>query len=195
MRRKRRKGLTFYQKKKKINASVAREVFSWLFGIIMAVFLAFVVTYAVGMRISVIGVSMEPNLTNGQEILVNRFSYRFLSPKQGDVIVFLPNGNQNAHYYVKRVVAVPGQTVLIEDGVLYVDGEAYEEEVYDLISSPGIAEDEISLGSGEYFVIGDNCNSSEDSRSANIGPVNKSTIIGRAWFHFGNGLIGWGFIE
>ena len=195
MRRKKHKGLTFYQRKNKISTSIAKEVMSWIFTILMAVFLAFMVTYAVGLRTNVIGVSMEPNLTNGQGILVNRFSYRFFSPKQGDVVVFLPNGNQNAHYYVKRVVAVSGQTVLIENGVLYVDGEPYEEESYDLISAPGIAESEITLGSSEFFVMGDNCNSSEDSRSANIGPVHKSTIIGRAWFHFGNGMTGWGFVE
>ena len=195
MGRKRHKGLTFYQKKKKINTSVVREVMNWLFCIVMAVFLAFVVTMAFGMQTTVIGVSMEPNLTNGQGILVDRVSYKLLSPKQGDVIVFLPNGNENAHYYVKRMVAVPGQTVLIENGILYVDGKPYQEEDYDLISSAGIAEMQIVLGGGEYFVMGDNCNSSEDSRSANIGAVNKSTIIGRAWFHFGNHITGWGFVE
>ena len=71
----------------------------------------------------------------------------------------------------------------------------YGEEEYDLISSAGIAENELLLGSNEFFVLGDNCNSSEDSRSANIGPINKSTIIGQAWFHFGNGQTGWGFVE
>ena len=90
-----------------------REIFSWTAGIFLAVFLAFWFTYFVGLRTTVIGVSMAPGLTNGQGILVNRISYRIVSPKAGDVIVFLPNGNENAHYYVKRVVAVPGKTVLI----------------------------------------------------------------------------------
>lgn len=193
--RRRRKGLNFYHKKKKISTSVIREVFSWIAGIVLSVFLAFVLTYFAGLRTNVIGVSMEPTLTNGQGILINRFSYRLFSPKAGDVIVFLPNGNQNAHYYVKRVVAVPGQTVLIEDGILYIDGKEYEGDITDLIVSAGIAENEVRLESDEYFVIGDNINSSEDSRSANIGPVLKSTIIGRAWFHFGNGNDGWGLVE
>lgn len=193
--RRRRKGLNFYHKKKKISTSLIREIFSWIVVLFLAVFLAFALTYFVGLRTTVIGVSMEPGLTNGQEILVNRFAYRMLSPKAGDVVVFLPNGNQNAHYYVKRVVAVPGQTVLIEDGILYVDGKPYDEEVTDLITSAGIAENEIRLGSDEYFVMGDNVNSSEDSRSANIGPIHKSTIVGRAWLHFGNGNGGWGLVE
>ncbi len=62
----------------------------------------------------------------------------------------------------------------------------------DLIASAGIAENEIKLGKDEYFVLGDNCNNSEDSRSANVGPVLRSTIVGEAWFHFGNGTDGWG---
>lgn len=193
--RRRRKGLNFYHKKKKISGAAVREVFSWIAGIAVSVFLAFVLTYFVGLRTNVIGVSMEPGLTNGQGILVNRFSYKLFSPRAGDVVVFLPNGNQNAQFYIKRVVAVPGQTVHIEDGVLYVDGKPYGDDATDLIASAGIAENEVKLGSDEYFVMGDNFNSSEDSRSANIGPIHKSTIIGRAWFHFGNSEEGWGFVK
>ena len=163
--RRRRKGLNFYHKKKKISGSAVREVFGWIVGIVLSVFLAFVVTYFVGLRTNVIGVSMEPGLTNGQGILINRFSYKLFSPKAGDVVVFLPNGNQNAQFYIKRVVAVPGQTVHIEDGVLYVDSKPYGDDATDLIASAGIAENEIKLGSDEYFVMGDNFNSSEDSRS------------------------------
>ena len=69
------------------------------------------------------------------------------------------------------------------------------QEEMDLIASAGIAENEIKLGKDEYFVLGDNCNNSEDSRSANVGPVLRSTIVGEAWFHFGNGTDGWGLIH
>lgn len=193
--RRRHRGLHFYHRKKKVSASLVREIFSWIAGIVLSVFLAFMVVYFVGLRTNMIGVSMEPGLTNGQGILVNRFAYKLFPPKAGDVVVFLPNGNENAHYYVKRVAAVPGQTVLIENGVLYVDGAAYGDESMDLISSAGIAENELKLGEDEYFVLGDNCNSSEDSRSSNIGPIHRSTIVGRAWFHFGNGTDSWGMIE
>lgn len=194
MRRRSRRGLSFYHRKKIISASLVREIASWIVIVFLAVFLAVMLTWAVGLRTSVIGVSMEPALTNGQSILINRFSYMLFDPKEGDVIVFLPNGNENAHYYVKRVAAVGGQKVQIRDGVLYVDGEAYGSEDMDLIAAASIAENEVVLASDEVFVIGDNINSSEDSRSANIGPVKKSTIIGKAWFHLGNGSEGWGFI-
>ncbi len=181
--RRKRKGLSFYEKKKKINASVLREIFGMLFGTFAAVFLAAVLVYSAGMRTNMIGVSMEPSLYNGQKVLVNRLIYKFSAPKKDDVIVFLPGGNQNVHYYMKRVVAVPGQRVQIIDGMLYVDGIPEENEVYDKMGDAGIAENEILLGSDEYFVLGDNRNSSEDSRSGNIGPVNRESIYGKAWFH------------
>ena len=154
--RRKRKGLSFYEKKKKINASVLREIFGVLFGTFAAVFLAAVLVYSAGMRTNMIGVSMEPSLYNGQKVLVNRLIYKFSAPKKDDVIVFLPGGNQNVHYYMKRVVAVPGQRVQIIDGMLYVDGIPEENEVYDKMGDAGIAENEILLGSDEYFVLGDN---------------------------------------
>lgn len=139
---------------------------------------------------------MEPSLYNGQTIFINRFVYRLLSPSEGDVIVFLPNGNQNSHYYVKRVVAVPGDKVQIIDGILYVNSENAElSEEYDKMADAGIALNEITLQSGEYFVLGDNRNNSEDSRSANIGVINEKDIIGKAWFHLSGESSGIGFIK
>ena len=102
------KGLSFYKRKKKISTGAVREVFAWLFGILVSIFIAGVLVYFLGMTTNVVGVSMEPTLYNGQKIFINRFVYVISSPDRGDVVVFLPNGNENAHYYVKRVVAVPG---------------------------------------------------------------------------------------
>lgn len=175
------KGLTFYKRRKKISSSLIREIFSWIFGIVAAVFIALVLNYFLGMSTNVVGVSMEPTLYNGQQIFVNRFAYVLSKPQIGDVVVFLPNGNHNAHYYVKRVAAVPGDTVRIANGVLYVNGEP-SSQVAVKITDAGIAENEFVLDGGEYFCIGDSPNNSEDSRSANIGPVKEKDIIGKAWF-------------
>ena len=176
------KGLSFYKRKKKVSTNLVKEIFNWIFGILASIFLAYVIVYCVGMTTSVIGVSMEPSLYNGQTIFVNRFVYRLLTPKEGDVVVFLPNGNQNSHYYIKRVVAVPGDKVQIIDGILYVNGtDAEAGEDYDKMADAGIAFNEITLQSGEYFVLGDNRNNSEDSRFANIGLVKKEDIIGMVW--------------
>lgn len=192
----RQKGLSFYKRKKKVSSNLVKEIFSWIFGILASNFLAYVIVYCVGMTTSVIGVSMEPGLYNGQTIFINRFVYRLLSPSEGDVIVFLPNGNQNSHYYVKRVVAVPGDKVQIIDGILYVNSEEAElSEEYDKMADAGIALNEITLQSGEYFVLGDNRNNSEDSRSANIGVINEEDIIGKAWFHLSSEESGIGFIK
>jgi len=193
--RRRNKGLSFYRKKKKISAGTVREIFVYIFGICVAVFLAFILVYSVGMSVSVIGVSMEPSLYNGQHILVNRFVYKLSSPKNGDIVVFLPNGNSNTHYYVKRVIAVPGDTVQIKNGSLYINGLLYKDVEYDKIEDAGIAENPITLGNNEYFTLGDNINNSEDSRSGNIGAVKKDNIIGKVWFHLAAGDSSVGFME
>lgn len=176
-------GLSFSRRRKKVSGNLIHEIFNYIIGIAVALILAFFISYNWGERTSIIGVSMENTLYSGQTILVNRLSYLILRPKVGDVIVFKPNGNQNTHFYVKRVVAVPGDTVEFRNGRLYVNG-IMEDGGYDKVADPGIAENALVLGTDEYFVLGDNRNNSEDSRSGNIGPVDKSLIEGRAWFKF-----------
>lgn len=188
------KGLSFYRRRKSISASLMKEIFSWITGIVIAVFLAVTVNYCLGMSTYVVGVSMEPTLYNGQRIFINRLSYKIKGPQAGDVVVFLPNGNRNAHYYVKRVVAVPGDTVQIQDGILYVNGEA-SDLITVKIQEEGIAPNELTLGKGEYFCIGDSPGSSEDSRSANIGPVDSEDIIGKVWFRLSCEDAGMGLVK
>lgn len=191
----RRKGLNFRKKKKKISSELLKEILNYIFIVLATIFLAFVTVYCVGMRTRVIGSSMENTLYNGQEILVNRFIYILTSPAQDDVIVFLPNGNVNSHYYVKRVVATNGDHVQIKEGILYVNGVAYGTERYDKISDPGMLENEVIVGADEYFVLGDNINNSEDSRSGNIGMVSKKDIVGKVWFHMAAEGVGVGLME
>lgn len=188
------KGLSFYKRKKKISPLAVREFFVVLFGMVTAVFIAVVLTFFFGTYTHNVGASMEPDLHNGQRIYVNRFSYILSTPKVGDVVVFLPNGNTNTHYYVKRVVAGPGDTVLIQNGVLYVNG--LKSPWIDVkILDPGIAGVELTMELGQYFCIGDNPGSSEDSRSANIGPIKEQDIIGEAWLHLGSEEGGIGLIH
>lgn len=181
--RRRRSGLNFARRKKKINMAVVKEVSIWAVEIAITLMLAFTAVYFVGLRTGVVGQSMTEMLNSGEEILVNRFIYKVTNPKPNDIIVFLPNGNEKSHYYVKRVVAVPGDTVLIADGKLYVNGELFEEEAdVEDMEEAGLASEEITLGADEYFVLGDNRNNSEDSRYANIGNIKKDYIIGKVWF-------------
>ncbi|MCL2255068.1 MAG: signal peptidase I [Lachnospiraceae bacterium] len=177
------KGLTFIQKKKRIKKAHIKELLIFIFSVSVTVFLAFVLNYTFGIRTSVIGVSMEPILYNGQEVLIDRLVYQLTAPKKGDVIVFLPNGNPNSHFYLKRVVAVPGEAVQIVGGYLYVNDILYDEDdSFDKMEDAGIAGNKIILRSDEFFVLGDNRNNSEDSRSGNIGVVSRDVITGKAWF-------------
>lgn len=192
----RHKGLTFYQKKKRLNTKVITDILEMIVGSFAAIFLAFVIVFSIGMRTSVIGDSMEPTLYNSQEILMNRVIYKLSAPRRNDVVVFLPNGNENSHYYVKRVIGLPGETVQIKEGKVYIDGIMLnEDEALDQMIDAGIAQNELTLAADEYFVLGDNRNSSEDSRSGNIGAVKKENIIGKAWFHMASENESMGLIE
>lgn len=171
-----------------------KEAGSWFCHLFVAIFLAGILVYFFGMRLSVVGASMEKTLYNGQQILVSRLSYLLWGPEEGDIIVFRPGGNRNTHAYVKRVVAIPGDKVIVREGKLYVNDRVIDYG-YDKIMEPGIAENEILLGTDEYFVLGDNCNNSEDSRSGNIGPVTREVIEGKAWFQLGNTYSFMGFLK
>lgn len=169
-----------------MSVGMFKEIGSWGFFFVLAVLIAFVFVYSVGLKTSVIGASMEPCLFNGQSVLINKISYSFGEPKRGDVIVFLPNGNENTHYYIKRVIGLPGETITISDGRIYLDGYFYEEsDSYDTIEDGGIAEKGITLGEEEYFVLGDNRNNSDDSRYGDVGNVQKKYIEGKIWFTAG----------
>ncbi|MBR4759034.1 MAG: signal peptidase I [Lachnospiraceae bacterium] len=182
--RRRSRGLTFYQKQKKLGRNFVKEVMHFLFITLAAVILAVVLVFCIGLRTGVIGVAMQPTLQSGQQILVNRLVYRILAPKSGDVVVFYPNGNKDAHYYVKRVVAVPGDTLQIKDGFLYVNGYQYSGYDFDKIEEPGLADEPLQMGPDEFFMLGDNVNNSEDSRADNIGPVSRKDIAGKVWLKF-----------
>ncbi|MDR0964595.1 MAG: signal peptidase I [Clostridium sp.] len=177
-------GLSFYKRRKKINRSHIKEFLSWFLAIAAAIFFALVLNYFFGLSTNVVGASMEPTLFHEQKVYIDRFSYILGRPKIGDVVVFLPGGNENSHYYCKRIVALPGDKVLIEDGILYVNGQESTQVTVKIVDG-GIAKNEITLERSEYFCIGDNVNNSEDSRSTNLGPIHFEDIIGRAWFAMG----------
>lgn len=180
--RRRTSGLSFYHKKKKINIGLLKEIVVWIAEILLTIAAAVIMVSFFGFRVSVIGPSMSPTLESGEKVLVNRFVYKLFDPKRDDLIVFQPNGNEKSHYYVKRVIALPGDTVQIKEGEIYVNGELFQETVsVEAIENAMMAENEILVGEDEYFVLGDNRNNSEDSRYASIGNVKKEHITGQAW--------------
>ena len=191
----RKSGLQFGKQRRKFNMPLFKEMLIWVIQIAIVIFVAYFLVNFWGTQTTVVGQAMEQNLENGDKIFLDRFSYVLTNPKPGDVVVFLPNGNDKSHYYVRRVIAVPGDKVQIRDGVIYVNGNRFNEKVsVASMQDAGIAKEEIVLGDGEYFVLGDNRNNSEDSRHANIGNVKKEYIIGKAWYKF-NSFKDHGFVH
>ena len=140
-----------------------------------------IITY-VGQRTQVSGSSMETTLSDGDNLLVDKITYRFSEPKRFDIIVF-PFQYDTDTYYIKRIIGMPGETVQIDyDGNIYINGSLLEESYgREVIQNPGRAAEPITLGKDEYFVMGDNRNNSSDSRDPSVGNIHRKDIIGRAW--------------
>ena len=142
-----------------------------------------VITF-VGQRTEVEGASMENTLHNGDNLIVDKFSYRFHDPERFDIIVF-PFQFQDNTYYIKRIIGLPGETVqIMDDGSIYINGEKLEENYGMEVIKPetiGRAAEPIELGDDEYFVMGDNRNNSSDSRTDMVGNIKRENIIGKAW--------------
>ncbi len=157
-----------------------QEVFSTLRYLIVVVLITLFIINFVGVRTQVIGTSMSPTLSDGDNLIVEKVSYRFSKPKRFDIIVF-PYQQTNKHY-IKRIIGLPGETVQIIDGYVYINGELLEEDYGNAVmQTAGIAANPIILGGDEYFVLGDNRNNSEDSRFGAVGNIHKKDIDGRAW--------------
>ena len=153
--------------------------------VLLAYLIASAVTHYVAHQTWVEGDSMEPTLSDGDSIIIQRLSYYYSNPKRYDVVVFPVTGmDQNGKdvdtYYVKRVIGLPGETVQIVDGKVEINGKALTDDKYCLskILDSGNAEQPVTLGEDEYFVLGDNRNMSTDSRSDYVGLVHRDDIVG-----------------
>ena len=151
----------------------------YLLFVLAATFL--VVTY-VGQRTKVSGGSMEPTLHHGDNLIVDKISYRFEDPRRFDIIVFPFKYEENT-YYIKRIIGLPGETVQVVDGCAYIDGELLESDIYgaELMEDSGIAGELLTLKEDEYFVLGDNRNHSSDSRDPSVGILTREDLLGKAW--------------
>lgn len=169
--------------REKLGNEKVRNVLLWIFEIVVALCFAAVVAIMMFQSVTMQESSMEPTLSVGDKFFMNRMVYKMSSPKRGDIIVFKTNASDEAALHIRRVVGLPGETVQIVDGRVLIDGETYKEgKDFPSISNAGLAENPVSLGSGEYFVLGDNRNNSEDSRYGDIGKVKKRYIVGKLWF-------------
>ena len=162
--------------------NIMKEILSTSIYLLVVLCAAYLIITYVGQRTQVSGSSMETTLSDGDNLLVDKITYRFSDLLRFDIIVF-PFQYDTDTYYIKRIIGMPGETVQIDyDGNIYINGsllkESYGREV---IQNPGRAAEPITLGQDEYFVMGDNRNNSSDSRDPSVGNIHRKDIIGRAW--------------
>ena len=151
----------------------------WVGVIVGAVLLAFIIVNFCLQTVTVRGESMMPSYGDGDVVLVNKLDYRLHEPKRLDPVAILLTNGSDVHYTVKRIIGCPGEKLQIIDGAVHINGEVVDCGFEEEILSAGLASYEIELGEDEYFIIGDNCNNSEDSRVANIGNIKRDQIVGK----------------
>ena len=154
----------------------------WIIEIILVILAAYlIIEYAVE-KTTMMGVSMNTTLNEGDKIIINKMAYLRKEPQRNDVIVFSQSKTGHGYYNIKRVIGLPGETVEIINGAVFIDGAKLNEVIpVEPMRVAGLADEAIVLGENEFFVLGDNRNYSEDSRFANIGIIVRNDIIGKAW--------------
>lgn len=163
------------------NRGISKELVEWLIYLVAVVVLCFLVTKFLGQRTEVFGQSMEPTLHDHDNLITDKITYRFREPARYEIIVF-PFDKEKDVNYIKRIIGLPGETIQVIDGYVYINGEQLNEDYgNEVMESSGIAEVPITLSDDEYFVLGDNRNHSGDSRQSNVGPIKRDEILGRAW--------------
>ncbi|MBP5160146.1 MAG: signal peptidase I [Lachnospiraceae bacterium] len=175
------------QERQKKRARLFLKIIIWVLSVAAVIAAAFFTVKFSVERTNMVGDSMEPTLSHNDTIVINKLSYLRSGPDRFDVIVYRGGASDHDFYSIKRVIGLPGETVQIMGGYVYINGEKLEEpEVTDPILIAGLASGKMKLDDDEYFVLGDNRNSSEDSRFANFGNVTIDSIVGRAWIRTNN---------
>ena len=174
-------GISFYREN--TDNHPIRTIVKWCVDILVVIAVAVILVSQIFNTVRVNGRSMEPALAAGDRVLMSRIKPSLIAPDRYDIIVFTPDGDDTRRM-IRRIVGLPGETVLISDGMILIDGRPLADAVSGAITIAGVAENEIELGRDEYFVLGDNVNSSEDSRFAHIGNIKEEEIEGTVWFRY-----------
>ena len=179
------------KKKEKVKKTLGQEILSWVWTLLAAVVIATLLRAYVAEPIRVDGTSMTNTLQDGEIVLVSKLDYLTGDMQRGDIVICrYPNRVEKTinlgaslafvdyTIFVKRLVALPGDTVEIRNTVLYVNDEPVENP--EKLGSLPRDYARRTLGADEYFVMGDNRLTSHDSRADNVGPLSKSMILGKA---------------
>lgn len=181
--RRRRRYRSSYDRKEFDIKDFMTQAGQWAIAIFIVVILAYsIVTFGV-QSVTMIGQSMDTALSNQDVVLINKRAYTFHKPERYDIIAFKLKEDTDSYFNIKRIVGLPGETVQIKNGKIFIDENVLTDLPFeDLIMTEGLAVDTITLGESEYFVMGDNCNNSEDSRFVNIGNISDKEISGKVFF-------------
>lgn len=175
------------ERNKKISRFIL-GILRWVLEIAAVIFLAYILVVYTVEQMDVIGSSMESTLMPDDTIIINKLAFRKENPQRYDLIVFRQGGDEHMYYDIKRVIGLPGETIQIKEGEIYITAPDSSEEI--MLLEPykvepmllaGFAADPVTLEEDEFFVLGDNRNNCEDSRFSNVGNVVKNDIVGMAW--------------
>ncbi len=171
---------TLKQNKKFENKEhLLNNMFQWFIIILSAAILGYAVITFGFQTVTVIGPSMNPTLEDGEIVIVNKFKYKVSDIERYDVVAYSLIEN-DGYYDIKRIVGMPGEKISIKDGYIYINEKQLQNSPFsEKIIISGVASDTITLGDGEYFVLGDNINNSEDSRYTNVGNISEVEILGK----------------
>ena len=174
--------MTNHTDTEKKKGSFLKELLQWAAAIALAAAVAIIADNFLIVNAQIPSGSMEDTIMPGDRIIGNRLSYTFSDPQRFDVIIFRYPDDES-QLFIKRIIGLPGETVQIIEGTIYIDGEPLtaEEESLCSASMAGLAEYPVELGEDEYFLLGDNRESSEDSRFESIGNVSRSQMAGKVW--------------
>ena len=168
------------ERRQRIRSAVFK-ILRWTLATVLAITAAYLITKFCVKKTELIGDYMNPTLENGDTIIVSTLSYIKNGPERFDVIVYKKSGKEHDYYAIQRVIGLPGETVQIIDGSVYINGDILKEYTnVEPVKAGGMASEPLLLEDDEYFVLGDNRNNSEDSRFNTVGNVNSNEIIGKA---------------
>ncbi len=164
--------------------SIAHEVLEWIAVIVISAVLAFLLSRFVIVNAKIPSASMEPTIMTGDRLIGNRLAYLNKDPQRQDIVIFLFPDDEK-EYFIKRVIGLPGETVTIRSGKVYINdsAEPLEESAY-LTTTPLGDFGPYQVPEGAYFMLGDNRNNSMDSRFWNQPYVYRDKILGKAWARY-----------